>query len=130
MAEEEGYPWFTDGRQTSGEELAGGEELFVGSAIDGELVPVSARKDGVPRAPVRFGTENNQLFSAILAREDDLLLGRIVHECTSLAPSGHRLRHELSEPLGYAGGNFTHLQGGHKINEAQVNVAYGRCKSS
>src|SRR5918993_1784688 len=53
-AEEEGYPHFSDGRQTSGEELAGGEELFVGSAIDGELVPVSAQKDGVPRAPVRF----------------------------------------------------------------------------
>ena len=110
--------------------LRGGEYPFVGAAVEGELVPVSARKDGVPRAPIRFGAENNQLFSAILAREDDLLLGRIVHERTSLAPSGHRLRHEPSEPLGLAGSNFTRLQGGYKINEAQVNVAYGQCKSS
>jgi hypothetical protein len=118
-------------RRTAGEwGLGGGEDLFVGAAVKGELVPVSTCKDGVPRAPVRLGTENNQLFSAILTREDDLLLGIIVHERTSLARSGHRFRHESSEPLGFAGGNFTHLQGGHKINEAQVNVAYGRCKSS
>ncbi len=36
---------------------------------------------------------------------------------TSFAPMGPRIRYGLSEPLGYAGGNFTHSRDGHKINE-------------
>jgi hypothetical protein len=115
--EEEEYPRFAR-RQASGEELGGGENLFVGAAVEGELVPITTREHGVPGAPVLFGTENNQLLSAILACEDDLLLERTLHERTSLARSGHRFCRESSEPLGFAGGNFTHLQAGHKINEA------------
>jgi hypothetical protein len=38
--EEEGYPQFSGGRQASEEELGGGEDLFVGAAVEGELVPV------------------------------------------------------------------------------------------
>jgi hypothetical protein len=72
----------------SGEELGGGENLFVGAAVEGELVTVSAQEHGVPGAPVLFGTENNQLLSTIFTREDDLLLKRTLHEFTSSALSG------------------------------------------
>jgi hypothetical protein len=57
--EEEGYTQVSDGGQASGEELAGGEDLFVGAAIEGELMPVSAHEHSVPRAPILFGTEEN-----------------------------------------------------------------------
>jgi hypothetical protein len=82
---EEGHPRFDDGRQASREGLGGSEDLFVSAAVYGELVPVSARKYCVPGAPVLFGTEKNQLLSAIFAREDDPLLERIPHEFTSSA---------------------------------------------
>jgi hypothetical protein len=85
--EEEEYPWF-GGRQASGEELGGGEDLFVGAAVEGESVPVSAHEYGVSGAPILFGTEENQLLSTIFAREDDLLLERTLHEFTSSALSG------------------------------------------
>ncbi len=37
---------------------------------------------------------------------------------TPFAPLGPRVCYGLSEPLGYAGGNFTYSRDGHKINEA------------
>ncbi len=84
--------------------------------IESDLVATVAHKHGMPRAPFFFGTEKNQLLSAIFAREDDLL-GRMQHVYTSFAPLGHRVRHGSSEPLGCSGGNFTHPRDGHKINE-------------
>jgi hypothetical protein len=104
------------GVATEGEELGGGEDLFVGATIKGELVSTVAHKYGTPRAPFFFGTEKNYLLSAIFAREDNLL-GRTQHVYTSFAPLGHRIRHGSNEPLGCAGGNFTHSWDGHKINE-------------
>jgi hypothetical protein len=72
VVEEEEYPQFGR-RQASGEELGGGEHLFVGAAVEGELVAIVAREHSVSGAPVLFGTKENQLLSAILASEDDLL---------------------------------------------------------
>ena len=72
-AEEEGYIRVCDGRQASGEELGGGEDLFIGAAVKGELVSVAAHEHGVPGAPILFGTKNNQLLFAILTTEDELL---------------------------------------------------------
>ena len=60
--------------QAHGEELRGDEYLFVGAAIKGEPVPVSAHEHGVPCAPFLFWTEQDQLLSAITARKNDLLL--------------------------------------------------------
>jgi len=70
-----------------GEGLRGSEDLFVGAAIEGDLVPTFAHKYGAPGAPVLFGAEKDQLLSAIFAREDHLL-GRTQHVCTSFAPWG------------------------------------------
>jgi hypothetical protein len=72
-AEEEGYTWFSDGRQASGEELAGGEDLFIGATVEGELVSVAAHEHSVPGTPILFATKHNQLLVAILATEDELL---------------------------------------------------------
>ena len=66
-------------RQASREELGGSEHLVVGVAIEGELVPLLAHEYGAPRAPVLFGTENDQVLSALFARKDDLLLRRTLH---------------------------------------------------
>ena len=75
--------------QAYGEELRGHEYLFVGATIKGEPVPVSAHEHGVPCAPVLFWAEQDQLLSAISAREDELLLEKtLLHEFTSFAPLG------------------------------------------
>jgi hypothetical protein len=59
-----------------GEELllGGGEDLFVGESVEGELVSLFAHEYCASGAPVLFGTEDNQLLSATFARKDDLLL--------------------------------------------------------
>jgi hypothetical protein len=75
--------------QASVEELRGYEDLFVGAAVEGELVPGSAHENGVSGTPILFGPQKYQLLPAIFAREDDLLLERILHEFTSSTPSGH-----------------------------------------
>src|SRR5215203_3168798 len=62
-----------------GEGLGNGKDLFVGEAIEGKLVSLFAREYGAPGAPVLFGTENNQLLSALFARKDDLLLWKTLH---------------------------------------------------
>jgi hypothetical protein len=52
---------------------------------------VSTHEHGVPCAPVLFWTEQDQLLSAISAREDDLLLEKtLLHEFTSFAPWASR----------------------------------------
>ena len=61
------------------EDLGGSEDLFVSVAIEGELVPLLAHEYGAPRAPIFFGTENDQLLCALFARKDDLLLWRTLH---------------------------------------------------
>ena len=68
------------------EELGGSEHLVVGVAIKGELVPLLAHENGAPRAPVLFGTENDQLLSTLFARKDDLLLWRTLHLYTPPSP--------------------------------------------
>ena len=61
------------------EDLGGSENLVVGTAVEGELVPLLAHEYGAPRAPVLFGTENDQLLFALFARKDDLLLWKTLH---------------------------------------------------
>ena len=73
--------------QAQGEELRGYEDLFVGTPVEGEPVPVPAHEHGVPGTPILFWAEENQLFSAIFAREDALLLERSLHEFTSFTLS-------------------------------------------
>jgi hypothetical protein len=51
-------------------------------------VPASAREHGVPGTPIFFWAEQDQLLSAIFAREDDLLFKRSLHEFTSFALLG------------------------------------------
>ena len=61
------------------EDLGGSEDLFVGVAIEGELVPLFAHEYGAPRAPIFFRAENDQLLFALFARNDDLLLWKTLH---------------------------------------------------
>jgi hypothetical protein len=61
------------GERASGEVLGGGDDLFVGAAVEGELVSVAAHEHSVPGTPILFGTKHNQLLVAILATEDELL---------------------------------------------------------
>ena len=75
-------------RQACGEELRGDEDLFVGAAIEGELVPGSVSENGVSGTPILFGPQKYQLLPPIFAREDDLLLERTLHEFTSSTLSG------------------------------------------
>jgi hypothetical protein len=79
---------FCAGGQASGEELRGDRDLFVGVAVEGDPVPVSAEEYGVPGAPVFFWAEQDQLLPAIFAREDDLLFEITLHEFTSSTLSG------------------------------------------
>jgi hypothetical protein len=73
----------------SGEKLRGDKYLFVGAAVEGELVPGSARENGVSGTPILFGPQKAQLVPAIVTREDDLLLERtLLHEFTSSTLSG------------------------------------------
>jgi hypothetical protein len=74
--------------QASGEELRGDGDLFVGAAIKGELVPMSADEYGAPGAPVFFCAEQDQLLPAIFTFEDNLLFERTLHEFTSSTLSG------------------------------------------
>lgn len=64
-----------------GEELllGGGEDLFVGETVEGELVPLFACEYGASGAPVLFGAENDQLLSALFALKGDLLLWKMLH---------------------------------------------------
>ena len=87
-AKDEGYPRFYGESQANGEGLGGGEDLFVGAAVKGELVPMATDEHGAPCTPVLFWAEKHQLLSAIFAGEDDLLLERTLHEFTSFALSG------------------------------------------
>jgi len=103
-------------RECRGELGGAGEDLFFGVVlIEGDLVRRSAQEHCTPGAPVFYRAKKYQLLSALLAREDDLLLGITLHEYTSFAPLGDRL-HDLGGPLGRIGGNFTHLRDAYKMN--------------
>jgi hypothetical protein len=78
--------------KAQGEKLRGYGDLFVGTAVEGKPVSVLAREHGVPGAPILFWAEDDQLLSAIFAREDALLLERSLHEFTSFARQGPRAR--------------------------------------
>jgi hypothetical protein len=56
-----------------GEELGGGEDLFIGTAVEGELLATFTHEYGTSGAPVLFGAGKDQLLLALFAREDDLL---------------------------------------------------------
>ena len=71
--------------QAQGEELGGDEDLFVGTPVEGEPVPVPADEHGAPSTPILLRAKEHQLLSAIFAREDALLLERFLHEFTSFA---------------------------------------------
>src|SRR5918998_4409495 len=109
-----------------GEGLGGGEDLFVGESVEGELVPLFAREYGASGAPVLFGTEDNQLLSALFARKDDLLLWKMLHLYAPPKPLWASRCCGFSEPLGRAEGNFAHSQDGHKINDALLQSTYAR----
>jgi hypothetical protein len=51
-------------------------------------VPLFAHEYGAPGAPFFFGSENDQLLSALLAHKDDLLRRRAFHVNTSFTLSG------------------------------------------
>jgi hypothetical protein len=91
-------------------------------------VPVAAHEHGVSSAPVLFWAEHEQLLSTTFAREDDLLFGRILHESTSSTLSRVVFMNLLPDKLcaRSVGGNFTLLRDGYKINEAEVDIPYGR----
>jgi hypothetical protein len=59
--------------------LGGGEDLFVGAAVEGELVPALAHEHGAPGAPLFYRAEDDQLLSALFAHKDDLLRRRTLH---------------------------------------------------
>ena len=61
------------------EDLGGSEHLVVGTAVEGELVPLFAHEYCTSGAPIFFGTENDQLLCALFARKDDLLLWKTLH---------------------------------------------------
>jgi hypothetical protein len=65
--------------------LRGDEDLFVGTPVEGEPVPVPAHEHGPPSTPILLRAKEHQLLSAIFARKDALLLERSLHEFTSFA---------------------------------------------
>ena len=71
--------------QAQGEELGGDEDLFVGTPVEGEPVPVPADEHGAPSTPIILRAKEHRVLSAIFAREDALLLERFLHEFTSFA---------------------------------------------
>jgi hypothetical protein len=79
-------------RRVSREELGGGgEDLFFGAAVEGELLPAPfAPEDGVAVAPVFLGAQKYCLLPAPFAREDDLPR-RTLHDVHLLRPSGGRV---------------------------------------
>jgi hypothetical protein len=59
--------------------LGGGEDLFVGAAVEGELVSAFAHEYGAPGTPLFYGAEYDHLLSALFAHKDDLLRRRTLH---------------------------------------------------
>jgi hypothetical protein len=111
---EEEYSRFGDVRQASGKGLGSGQNLFVSTLVEWELVPAFAQKNSVPGAPILFRANKYKLPSALFARNDELF-GRTLHEYTSFALLGITFVHLASQWR--AGGNITHSRDGHKIND-------------
>jgi hypothetical protein len=121
------------GRSASEEEvrLGGSAYLGFGAAAEGEFVPLFAHEYSSPRAPVLFGTENDQLLSAPFTRKDDLLLWKTLHLYVLPFASLWSVAFvvvSFGEPLGYAEGNFAHLRDGHKMNGALLQSTYAVCE--
>jgi hypothetical protein len=71
-------------------ELGGCEGFFSSSVVlvEGDLMRGFAQEHGTPGAPILDSPEKDQLLSALLAREHNLLLGGLLHEYTSSPLSG------------------------------------------
>jgi hypothetical protein len=84
--------------------VGGSEDLFVGLALEGELMASFAHEDCVPGAPVLFGAHKDQLLSALFTCKDDLL--RITIHVYLLRPLGRHV-HGYGKPFGCVEGNIT-----------------------
>jgi hypothetical protein len=84
--------------------VGGSEGLFVGLALESELMASFAHEDSVPGAPILFGAQQDQLLSALFAGKDDLL--RITLHVYLLRPLGRHV-HGYGKPFGCVEGNIT-----------------------
>jgi hypothetical protein len=103
-------------------QLGGGEDFFVGTAVEGEPLPAFAPEDGVPGAPVLFGAQEDSLFSApftqgLSARKSVSLI---------LLSALSRASSTVFELSGYSRNNFAHQWGGHKMNDVLPHSTYAR----
>jgi hypothetical protein len=78
------------GSNIEASQLGGGEDFFVGTAVEGEPLPAFAPEDGVPGAPVHFGAQEDSLFSTPFTPKD-YLLGRVSHSYSFRPSRGPRL---------------------------------------